>query len=71
MFLVRELFWIDALWDVFVQKVTPEMAEAMVARLQAKVQRTADGIALLSNASPPARYLYHPIQLPFRLLAHQ
>ena len=40
---------------IYFQKVTPEMAEAMVARLQAKVQRTADGIALLSNSTPPAR----------------
>ncbi|CAM9125305.1 unnamed protein product, partial [Ectocarpus fasciculatus] len=37
------------------KKVTPEMAEAMVARLQAKVQKTADGIAMMSNASVPAR----------------
>jgi hypothetical protein len=37
------------------KKVTPEMTEAMVARLQAKVQRTAEGIAQMSNASPPAR----------------
>ena len=39
------------------QKVTPEMAEAMVARLQAKVQKTAEGIALMSNSTPPARYM--------------
>lgn len=37
------------------KKVTPEMAEAMVARLQAKAQKTADGIAMLSAASVPAR----------------
>lgn len=37
------------------KKVTPEMADAMVARLQAKAQKTADGIASMSTASVPAR----------------
>jgi tubulin monoglycylase TTLL3/8 len=37
------------------KRVTPEAAEALVARLQARAQRTADGIALMANAPPPAR----------------